>query len=323
LLVLRTLPVNFDKKDSSLFEHEFSKHFDFPKLSYNSKVFIDSSLCISHFKNFSFINLSIRNLRTLYNIIFLNSKIKFQKKALIITDEWTYGYFHWFMDCLPKLLLGRQSLGSIPILLPGQLLKFDFVKHSLDLLEISDYYFIESKDKAFVNKLYNVTYYPFTGNYLPFLIKDLRSEFLKPFCHKPFRNIYITRNKASKRRVLNESIIFSICKKLNIDIVYCELLSFYDQVKLFSECKNLISIHGAGLTNMLFMNSGSKVLELRRIDDKINNCYFSLASALDLHYYYLLCNYEVSYNFDCHNSDYIVNEIEFEKLLLDMLNEKI
>ena len=37
------------------------------------------------------------------------------------------------------------------------------------------------------------------------------------------------------------------------------------------------------------MASGSRVLELRRRGDRENNCYFSLASALDLPYDYLQC----------------------------------
>ena len=56
--------------------------------------------------------------------------------------------------------------------------------------------------------------------------------------------------------------------------------------------KYLISNHGAGLTNMLFMKAGGNVLELRHRGDKHNNCYFSLASTLRLNYYYQLCDSE-------------------------------
>lgn len=55
------------------------------------------------------------------------------------------------------------------------------------------------------------------------------------------------------------------------------------------ETKYLVSLHGAGLTNMLFMHKGGSVLELRKSDDSNNNCYFSLTSALDLNYYYQKC----------------------------------
>ena len=40
---------------------------------------------------------------------------------------------------------------------------------------------------------------------------------------------------------------------------------------------------------MLFMESGGSVLELRKNADAKSNCYFSLASALGLDYFYQTC----------------------------------
>ena len=54
------------------------------------------------------------------------------------------------------------------------------------------------------------------------------------------------------------------------------------------DTKCLIGLHGAGLTNMLFMSEKTNVLELRNEEDSHNNCYFSLASDLNLDYYYQL-----------------------------------
>ena len=68
----------------------------------------------------------------------------------------------------------------------------------------------------------------------------------------------------------------------------------------------MISNHGGGLTNILFMKSGSSVLELRQSGDSHNNCYFSLASALYLKYYYQLCHSE-NPDEDAHTADLIVD----------------
>ena len=40
---------------------------------------------------------------------------------------------------------------------------------------------------------------------------------------------------------------------------------------------------------MLFMRPGSHVLELRHQSDGLSNCYFTMASALELHYSYQTC----------------------------------
>jgi capsular polysaccharide biosynthesis protein len=54
----------------------------------------------------------------------------------------------------------------------------------------------------------------------------------------------------------------------------------------------VVANHGAGLANMLFLSEKSSVFELRKFGDSHSNCYFILASALDLKYYYQACQAE-------------------------------
>ena len=93
---------------------------------------------------------------------------------------------------------------------------------------------------------------------------------------------------------------------------YClEDISFLDQIRLLAQAKLLISNHGAGLTNMLFMPAGSRVIEFRKENDCINNCYFSLANALGLDYLYLLTKPLK----DDHNSDVMIDSDQLKSLL--------
>ena len=103
-----------------------------------------------------------------------------------------------------------------------------------------------------------------------------------------FPKIYISRAKAPKRKILNEEEIISILVSLGFEIIYMEDLDFFSQVKLMSECKYLVSLHGAGLTNELYLPETAKVFEIRHPKDKLNNCYYLLATALSLKYYYFL-----------------------------------
>ena len=50
-----------------------------------------------------------------------------------------------------------------------------------------------------------------------------------------------------------------------------------------------MSLHGAAITNMIFMKEGGSIIEFRRQGDGLNNCYFSLASTCNLDYFYLKC----------------------------------
>ena len=121
-------------------------------------------------------------------------------------------------------------------------------------------------------------------------MREIRDEFLKNTVKsKSFRKLYISRRKAKFRKVLNEGDVENILRKFDFETVVLEDISFLEQIRLFSETSVLLGVHGAGLTNMIFMRENSKAIELRSEGDKNNNCYFSLASAMTLDYYYITC----------------------------------
>jgi capsular polysaccharide biosynthesis protein len=76
----------------------------------------------------------------------------------------------------------------------------------------------------------------------------------------------------------------------------------------------LISNHGGALTNILFMNPSTTVLELRASLDAQNNCYFSLASAVNVNYFYQLCDTAIS-NEDPHTANLVIDTVELVKTL--------
>ena len=134
-----------------------------------------------------------------------------------------------------------------------------------------------------------------TGNYNDALIREIRTFYANYYQSRGSRvsswsdRIYVSRGKAKKRKIVNEDGVISLLKDYSFDTVYFEDLSFENQVSVSANAKYLISNHGSGLTNMLFMRSGSSVLELRKEGDAKNNCFFSLASALNLNYFYQTC----------------------------------
>jgi capsular polysaccharide biosynthesis protein len=88
--------------------------------------------------------------------------------------------------------------------------------------------------------------------------------------------------------VVNEKELQEFLHQNGFITVFMENLSFFEQRKLMAETSILISNHGAGLTNMLFMKENSIIIELKSDSDDINNCFFNLARALDHKYYYTI-----------------------------------
>ena len=87
--------------------------------------------------------------------------------------------------------------------------------------------------------------------------------------------------------ISNESDFLDILESFNISLITLSGMSLEKQINLFSECDLLISIHGAGLTNMLWMDKGSNIIEIRQKNPSNDNCYFSMSSSLSHNYYYL------------------------------------
>lgn len=75
------------------------------------------------------------------------------------------------------------------------------------------------------------------------------------------KNIYISRRKSS-RPLENENEVEATLANHGFEIIFAENLTFNEQVELFTSTKLLISSHGAGMSNIAFMDKGTTVIEI-------------------------------------------------------------
>lgn len=205
--------------------------------------------------------------------------------------------------------------------LPIDFIEKEYVAESLKLLGKSDVQFVKKDRWYFFTTLWFPVHLAPTGNYNDEIIKKLRKRMTGAVQGTPDVKIYISRSKANKRKIKNEDEILSLLDKFGFQQVFCEEMSFTEQIKLFRQIKYLVTNHGAGLSNMVFMAAGTNVLELRKNDDDHSNCYYSLASSLDLNYYYLKCA-AVNEREDSYTADMIVNTTELAKQIQFMLQDE-
>ena len=109
--------------------------------------------------------------------------------------------------------------------------------------------------------------------------KKLEGQFSKSLFLK--RRLFISRKNASKRRCLNEEKLYESLKSLGFEFVNLEKLSVFNQLKIFSEASVVVSTHGAGLSNLLACNPGTKILEMVPNDGNYSHYYF-MSSMLKL-----------------------------------------
>jgi capsular polysaccharide biosynthesis protein len=133
---------------------------------------------------------------------------------------------------------------------------------------------------------------PHVGRFNRYLLEDFRSKVFQELGFNnnviPFRKLYITRKSARRRKITNEQNLLDEMNISGFEQVKLEDLAWAEQIKLFSETKVVVSNHGAGLSNIMFMKAGTIVIELKALNNDYW-CFFSLARVCNLKYEYILC----------------------------------
>jgi len=316
----RRLPVNIHQQDLPLFSHELERAIPETSLLTLKNVRVSSEGLLFNGRHllpesFAFpANMKQWRRRSLVKFFASNYLLRrtrtIERDALWITDDWSNGYFHWLTDALTRLYVMRDSLDQLLLLLPSDYATLDFVKSSLKSFAVKDVEFVKPAEVLLCRTLFMPTHTAPSGHYSDELIAGVRHQLLRSFADTSdagqSERVYISRGRARKRRILNEAAVADLFSQSGFQIVYAEELTFEQQVKLCSRTRYLVSNHGAGLTNMLFLPEGAAVLELRHQTDATNNCYFTLASALGLNYFYQTCR-PANNNEDPHSADLVVD----------------
>ncbi len=98
--------------------------------------------------------------------------------------------------------------------------------------------------------------------------------------------IYISRGDVKSRVFPNEPEIRSFLEDRGFVPVQLSGKSVEDQMRLFAEAEIVVSPHGAGLSNLVFAEPGTAVVELFS-PDYFNVCYWALADLCGLRYFHL------------------------------------
>lgn len=201
---------------------------------------------------------------------------KREAEAYWVTDKESTNYWHWFFEALPKLVIIADRDKSALVLMPHSLEKTDYVHDAIRFLGLENVRFIPRTHSVQVGRLWQMT----KSQYHPEMLMRVRDLVLAHFPrHEGPANVYISRNDAGKRRVLNEAEdLRPLLDARGFETLEMSKLSFAQQVGAMRGCSTLMSMHGAGLTNMLFMPRGGSVIEFRTN----NSCFVTLAEALGL-----------------------------------------
>jgi hypothetical protein len=229
---------------------------------------------------------------------------------LLFSDVDIQNYCHFILDVFSMTyFLKKINNKKIIILLP----KFNLSKYHnffFKIIKKSGYkiYFMDQNESILVKNFYAIEdfYHPvglvnkYILNYLRFLVNS-NTKIQKKI-------LWITR---TKRRVLNEKQIVERLKiNYSVTIVDLEKISVAEQINLFNKHEVYIGPHGAGFTNIVFINSvyKRKLIEIFP-EDLGTPTYCMISSSQNIkHYSYVGKSIRT---FQSNYSNILVNEKEF------------
>lgn len=235
-----------------------------------------------------------------------------------------FGYFSWVTTYLPRLLTAIDKIPDAILIYPEEWDKISYVRESLQLIKDLKTLKIPADHHIIIPKFALIPCRKWTSHFDQAMLEKMKTEMYDLLniipTTTPTKKIYISRKKAQRRKISNEIELEILLKKYDIVSICFEDLSFSEQVTLMSETKLIIASHGAGLTNINFLQAKSAVIELSpKLDDfnKFRFPFWRMAELLQLNYYSLFCN-KTNHPTDEYEADIEVdlnNFIEFMKSL--------
>ncbi|NJN24994.1 MAG: glycosyltransferase family 61 protein [Cyclobacteriaceae bacterium] len=312
--VKRRKPRNLKSEDHKLFAHEYERSFPPTNIYRFDNVYVDFyGRVFNKWKTFFGLN-RIKSARFIFFRQLTKKTIAIHEPVILCFDDWHYGYYHWIADTLTRLVELESIYKDYSIILPNFYLGYHI--ESLECFGKKKIIYIEKGYKYKFRRVISSDLIAPMGNFNKLNINKLKHKIHDHYSSKNlvqyhWQNIFVSRAKAKSRKLENESEVSWILENYGFKTIYFEDYTFSEQFMIMQNCKNLIVLHGAGLTNMIFSKTKLNVIEIRLNNDMKNNCYFALSSALGHDYYYLQVN-EIDkreYYLDIKDLSYLLDQL--------------
>ena len=213
---------------------------------------------------------------------------------------WGNGYFHWVLEVLPKLLLIVQAgyrLADVDIFLVRQ--------QSPALMEFLSHLGIAPGKVLLWNQLphlrakrlivaSSLEHYDYTAKPPSILIEPWASRAMhqrfalpRPSAAKG-RRIYIDREQATLRKVINNAEVKAALASYGFECVALETLGLAQKQELFANAEMVVGPAGAGFSNLVLCNPGCAVLIFYQQGFETDS-FWSLCNNNQLTHHHLVC----------------------------------
>lgn len=194
------------------------------------------------------------------------------------------GYFHFALEQLPRILHVLAVWPDTTVLIGESLRPFqaqflDLITRRYQRIQVC---VVKEPRVASVNSVRFTRAEPKSGFVPSNDLEILRSlVYPEQRRHSPPRRLLYISRKAGTRRFDNEAELEAALEGAGFEILTCEDIPLLEQIALFGAAAVVVAPHGAGLTNLVWCPSGTRVLELFS-PRYMNDCYAWLAASCGL-----------------------------------------
>lgn len=181
--------------------------------------------------------------------------------SAVVATALGHGYCHWLLEELPRLisLCGEACDNLICDAAAG------FAQDGLALAKIAARIVTPRRYDHFVADVLVVPSLVTQPGYPDRPLVDMLRELVRALPRSEgnpkAEKIYVSREKARRRRVTNEGELRIALEARGFRSVVLEDLSWAEQITVFQHAKIIVAPHGAGLANLAFCAPGARVVE--------------------------------------------------------------
>lgn len=171
-------------------------------------------------------------------------------------------YYHWLADYLPRLLVADMfpAYADWKFLLNKPLAPFQ--QEALELLGIDETkrFCVERDVTVHAPRMLVPTLLSNTTMVHPEAIAMVREAF--PPVNVKRRRVYLSRNDASWRRLINEEALMELLAQYGFETFVPGTMGFQEQIDLCAGAEAVVALHGAGMANLMFCEPSTEVFEI-------------------------------------------------------------
>jgi len=246
----------FDENNYCIYDLPFMDDENKFDLKCNNTIYVDkSTTCISY-----------------------DEPIETIDEGIMLISACSYNFSHFHTEVISKLCFinERKEYNNVPILIDEICFKTEAFLEEIELLNKNGRKIVPLK-KGSVYKIKKLTYISDLGIY-PFQIKPgyllknkdcVFSDIGIKLIHEKlsiksniFRKLFMSRRISGNPRLENQDRVERIFAEKGYEIIFPELMSFADKLKIFSEAEIIAGVGGAGFTNNLFANKNVKIIAI-------------------------------------------------------------